>query len=158
MPISYGAKAQLTPEANASERLDKHLKRRIQEIVGLLLYYTRAADNKLLVALSAITACQSYDTVATEQAVHLLLNYVATYPADDIIYSASDTILCAHADAGFLNETTPAAEQELISFFWRMIPSHISTGPYSPLPKSSSSLWPQQPNQNLQPCLSQQEK
>jgi hypothetical protein len=39
LPISYGAKAQLTPEADSSEPLDEHRKRRIQEIVGLLLYY-----------------------------------------------------------------------------------------------------------------------
>jgi hypothetical protein len=40
LPISYGAKAhQLTPKADTSERFDKHRKRRIQEIVGLLLYY-----------------------------------------------------------------------------------------------------------------------
>jgi hypothetical protein len=106
LPISYGAKSQLTPEADASELLDEHRKRRIQEIVGSLLYYARAVDNKLLVALSAIAARQSYATVATEQAVHLLLDYVATYPADGIVYrSTSDMILCAHADAGFLNET-----------------------------------------------------
>ncbi len=62
-------------------------------------------DNKLLVALSAIAACQSYATVATEQAVHLLLDYVATYPLGGIINQSSDMILCAHANAGFLNET-----------------------------------------------------
>ncbi len=61
-------------------------------------------DNKLLVALSVIAAKQSKATVATEHAVHLLLDYVATYPNDGIIYRASDMILCAHADAGFLNE------------------------------------------------------
>jgi hypothetical protein len=105
LPISYGAKAQLTSEADASELLDENCKCRIQEIVGLLLYYNRAVNNKLLVALSAIAACQSYATVATEQAVHLLLDYVATYPADGIVYRSSDMILCAHADAGFLNET-----------------------------------------------------
>ena len=53
LPISYGAKAQLTPEADASELLNEHRKRRNQEIVGSLLYYARAVDNKLLVALSA---------------------------------------------------------------------------------------------------------
>jgi hypothetical protein len=58
-----------------------------------------------LVALSAIAARQSCATVATEKAVHLLLDYVATYPSDGIIYRSSDMILCAHADAGFLNET-----------------------------------------------------
>ncbi len=43
--------------------------------------------------------------MATEQAVDLLLNYVATYPNDGIVHWASDMILCAHADAGFLNKT-----------------------------------------------------
>ena len=90
---------------DASELLDEHRKRQIQEIVGSLLYYAQAVDNKLLVALSAIAARQSCATVATEQAVHLLLDYVATYPADGIVYRSSDMILCAHADAGFLNET-----------------------------------------------------
>jgi hypothetical protein len=103
--ISYGAKAQLTPDANTSELLDKHCKHCIEEIVGSLLYYARAVDNKLLVALSAITAQQSCATIATKQAVHLLLDYVATYPSDGIIYQASDIVLCAHLDAGFFNET-----------------------------------------------------
>jgi hypothetical protein len=70
----------------------------------MLLYYSQAVDNKLLVTLSAIVARQSCDIVATEQAVHLLLDYVATNPSDSIIYQASDMILCAHSDAGFLND------------------------------------------------------
>ncbi len=56
-------------------------------------------------ALSAIAAHQANATIATEQAVNLLLDYVATYPNDGIIYRASNMILCAHADAGFLNKT-----------------------------------------------------
>jgi hypothetical protein len=86
LPTSYGAKAQLTPDANTSELLDEHRKCRIQDIVGLLLYYTRAVDNKLLAALSAIAIRQSCATVAAKQAVHLLLDYVATYPSGGIIY------------------------------------------------------------------------
>ena len=62
-------------------------------------------DNKLLVALSTIAARQLYAIVATEQAVHLLLDYVDTYPLDGIIYQSSDMILRAHANAGFLNKT-----------------------------------------------------
>jgi hypothetical protein len=104
LPISYGAKTQLTPESDTSELLDDSRKHRIQEIVGSLLYYTHAVDNKLLVALSAIVSRQAKATIATEQAVHLLLDYVATYPNDGIIYCASNMILCAHSDAGFLNE------------------------------------------------------
>jgi hypothetical protein len=58
-----------------------------------------------LVALSTIAAQQSCATVATKQAVHLLLDYVTTYSSDGIIYQASDMVLCAHSDAGFLNKT-----------------------------------------------------
>jgi hypothetical protein len=56
LPISYGAKSQLTPKSDTSTLLDDKCKHRIQEIVGSLLYYARAVDNKLLVALSAIAA------------------------------------------------------------------------------------------------------
>jgi hypothetical protein len=62
-------------------------------------------DNKLLVALNAIAACQSKATIHTKQLVHTLLDYVATYPNDGIVYRASDMLLCAHADAGYLNES-----------------------------------------------------
>jgi hypothetical protein len=86
LTIAYGAKASLTPDANTSELLDEHRKCHIQEIIRSLLYYAWAVDNKLLVALSTITAQQSCATIATKQIVHLLLDYVATYPSDDIIH------------------------------------------------------------------------
>ncbi len=127
LPISYGAKTQLTPESETSELLDDSCKHRIHKIVGSLLYYAYAVDNKLLVALSAIAARQAKATIAMKQAVHLLLNYVATYPNDGIVYYASKMILCAHSDAGFLNELHLGAELELISFCRRMFPTHAST-------------------------------
>jgi hypothetical protein len=103
--ISYGTKTQFSPDEDISALLDDTRKHRIQEIIGSLLCYARAVDNNLLVALSAIAAKQSKATVATKHAVHLLIDYIATYPNDSIVYCASDMILCAHADAGFLNET-----------------------------------------------------
>jgi hypothetical protein len=106
LPITYGANVHITPDPDSSELLDASRKCHMQEIVGSLLYYAREVNNKLLVALSAIAACQAKATIATEQAVDLLLDYVATYPTDGIVYWASDMILCAHADAGFLNKTS----------------------------------------------------
>jgi hypothetical protein len=102
-PIAYGAKSHITPNPEASELLGANHKNCVQEIVGSLLYYARAVNNKLLVALNAIAACQANSTIDTEQAVKLLLDYVATYLNDSIVYHASDMILLA--DAGFLNET-----------------------------------------------------
>ncbi len=84
LPINYGAKTHITPDSDSSELLDASCK--CQEIMGSLLYYARAVDNKLLGALSAISARQAKATVATEQVVDLLLDYVATYPSDGIVY------------------------------------------------------------------------
>jgi hypothetical protein len=82
--------------------------------------------------LSAIAARQANATIATEQAVNLLLNYVATYPNDGIVYRESNMILCAHADAGFLNKPTLAAKRVLTSTFQKttrfcdsMVPSYL---------------------------------
>ena len=65
----------------------------------------RAVNNKLLVVLSAIGVQQAAATEDTEASIEQLLDYVATYPTDGILFRKSDMILAAHADAGFLNES-----------------------------------------------------
>ena len=65
----------------------------------------RAVNNKLLVALSAIGSQQAAATEDTAGAIEQLLDYVATYPDDGILFRKSDMILASHADAGFLNES-----------------------------------------------------
>ena len=64
-----------------------------------------ADNNKLLVALSAIGAQQAAATEDTVSAIEQLLDYVATYPDDGILFRKSDMILAVHANAGFLNES-----------------------------------------------------
>ena len=76
----------------------------IKSIVGALLYVGRAVNNKLLVALIAIGAQQAAETEETEAAIEQLLDYVATYPNDGILFIKNDMILAAHADEGFLNK------------------------------------------------------
>ncbi len=75
------------------------------KIIRSLLYYAQAVNNQLLVALNAISARQAKATVHMEQLIETLLNYTATHPNDGIVYIASDMVLCAHTDAGYLNET-----------------------------------------------------
>ena len=77
----------------------------IQGIVGDLIYVGRAVNNKLLVALSAIAAQQAAATEDTAAAIEQLLDYVATYPNDGILFRKIHMILAAHADAVFLNES-----------------------------------------------------
>jgi hypothetical protein len=102
--IIYGAKEQLLPDNDTSPPLDAAGIKRIQGIVGSLLYYARAVDNKLLVALSTISSQQTAATQNTAAAVHQLLDYVATYPNDGITYRASSMVLAAHSDASYLTE------------------------------------------------------
>ena len=64
------------------------------------VYVGRAVNNKILVALSAIGALQASATEDTAAAIEQLLDYVATYPSDVILFRKSDMILAAHADAG----------------------------------------------------------
>ena len=102
--IVYGAKEQLVPDDDLSPPLNEAGVKRIQGIIGSLLYYARACDNKLLATLSTISAQQAKATENTAKAVTQLLDYVATYPNDGITYRASNMILAAHADASYLTE------------------------------------------------------
>jgi hypothetical protein len=103
--IIYGAKEQLLPDADTSPLLNDEGVKRIQGVVGSLLYYARAVDNKLLATLSVISSQQARATENTAKAVHQLLDYVATYPSDGILYRASNMVLAAHSDASYLSET-----------------------------------------------------
>ena len=51
--------------------------------------------------LSAIGSQQAAETEDTVAAIEQLLDYVATYPNDGILFRKSDMILAAHADVGF---------------------------------------------------------
>ena len=64
----------------------------------------RAVNNKLIVALSIIGFQQSSATIETEDAIEQLIDYVATYPDNGIIFRKSGMILATHADAGFLKK------------------------------------------------------
>ena len=109
-PIVYGQITQLALEDNTSAPLPPDQLKRVQKIVGSLLYYAQAVDNKLQVALNAIRLRQAKATEHTESLVNDLLDYVAWHPNDGILYRASDMVLCAHADAGYLHETNARSQ------------------------------------------------
>jgi hypothetical protein len=92
-PIVYGATTQLIPDADTSPLLDDKEIKQIQGIIGSLLYYARAVDNKLLATLSTISSQQAKATENTKKEVHQLLDYVATYPSNGITYRASSMVL-----------------------------------------------------------------
>ena len=52
--IMYGSKVQQAPEEDSSPALDEKVFLQVKRIFGALLYYARAVNNKLIVALNAI--------------------------------------------------------------------------------------------------------
>eukprot|EP00804_Cyclotella_cryptica_P026697 CCRYP_007931-RG/>CCRYP_007931-RG protein AED:0.31 eAED:0.31 QI:0/-1/0/1/-1/1/1/0/442 len=102
-PIVYGAKTQFSPDPDDSPLLPTEGIKRVQGIVGALLYYARAINNKLLHALSDIGTEQASATGHTNDKINQLLDYCSTYPNDGITYRSSDMILSAHSDAAYLN-------------------------------------------------------
>jgi hypothetical protein len=56
---TYGARAQLTSPADDSASLPPAGLTRLQEIIGKLLYYDRAVDSTILVALGTLVSVQA---------------------------------------------------------------------------------------------------
>ena len=73
-------------------------------IVGALLYYAWAVDNKLLVALGSIVTQTHLPTQTTQDSINQQLYYVSTHLNDSIICWKSDMQLAAHSNAEYLNE------------------------------------------------------
>ncbi len=103
VPIQYGAKIQQVA-IDTSEPLSPAAITRVQDIVGTLLYYSRAFDSTLLTALSSIAPRQANGTKAVAKSCQQLLDYVATHPNVGIQYKACDMILAVHTDASYLSE------------------------------------------------------
>ena len=112
---AYGRKPQFAPIDNTPP-LDDKRKRRIQQIVGSLLYYARAIDSTILPALSEISSLQARPTEATEQKTKMLLDYLATNPTAKIRYYASDMILYVDSDAAYL--VAPNAKSRIAGYYY----------------------------------------
>jgi hypothetical protein len=100
----YGAKMQYAIPADESPPLDAADTKRVQEILGTLLFYARAVDNTMLTAIGAIATQQSQGTQETMKAVVQLLNYCATHPNAVVRFHASDMVLWIESDASYLSE------------------------------------------------------
>ena len=98
----------------------------VQQVVGTLLYYSRAVDPTLAAALSAIAARQSQGTKAVMEACRQLLDYAATHPNATIRYCASDMILALDTDGSYLSEYGGKSRAAAYMFLKRPM-SHIST-------------------------------
>ena len=97
--------------------------------MGALLFYGRAVDNKLLVALSELGQQQASATEATNDAITQLLDYVATYPSDGIYYRASGMVFAANSDAAYLNITKARSRAGAHIMLSENVPAPTYNGP-----------------------------
>jgi Reverse transcriptase (RNA-dependent DNA polymerase). len=98
---AYGQRIQYAVD-DTSPAADKAQKTRIQQIVGSLLYYARAVDYTMLVALNDISHEQNNPTTQTLHKVTQLLDYAATHPDATVRFYRSNMILWIDSDAAYL--------------------------------------------------------
>jgi hypothetical protein len=102
-PIKYGKGNRSPSPLDKSPHLVKAQKKSVQQIVGRFLYYVRAVDPTILMALLEIASQQAAPTENTMKHVNQFLDYMWTHPDAIIRYCASDMILNVHSDASYLS-------------------------------------------------------
>ncbi len=100
---TYEATIQYAKDDDAANLL-KEEKKYIQQVLGTFLYYGRAVDSTMLMALSSIASNQAEPTKETMDNIKLFLDYAASHQDAILTYQASDMVLIVHSDASYLSE------------------------------------------------------
>ncbi len=122
-PVTYGAKAQAPLAPDTSPELDAKGIKKVQKIVGSILYYARAVDMTVPIALSSIAIEQTRATTKTMSRCTQLLDYLASNANAKIRFYASDMILNIHSDALYLSESK-ARSRTCGHFFMGWVPKN----------------------------------
>ena len=104
LPV-YGRTIQHAKPDNKTPKLDADQTKLVQQITGTFLYYARAVDPTMLVALSAIASAQAAPTEETMEKAKYFLDYAASHPDAITTFSKSDMVLAIHSDASYLVES-----------------------------------------------------
>ncbi len=99
----YRAKTQYAKEEDVSPPLSKEETKYVQAVAGTLLYYARAVNTTIRMALSSIATKQANPTQETMKRVKQLLDYCDTQEDAIITYNASKMILAIHSNTGYCN-------------------------------------------------------
>ena len=89
---------------DTSPPLSKDEIKHIQWIISSVLYYARAVDLTVLMALSTIASEQSKATKITMQKTNQLFYYLATHSEATVQFHTSDMILNIPLDASYLSK------------------------------------------------------
>ena len=101
----YGQKTQYAKEEIEEPEVSAEMKTYVQQVLGTFLYYARAVDLTMLVALGTIATEQARPTQSTLDKVEQFLDYAASNPSAILTFHASDMVLAVHSDASYLSES-----------------------------------------------------
>ena len=94
----------MTPPVDNATKLSPQAIKHLQQIMGTFLFYSRAVDPTMLMALSKIAMEQTQGTQTTKEKAEHFLTYAATHPNATIKFYKSDMILKIHSNASYLSE------------------------------------------------------
>ena len=103
IPPEYG-KAVQYEKIQADTPISAAEKTRLQEIVGVLLYYARAVDPTMLCAVNKLASKQANPNKESIADSMRLLQYAKAHPEATIRYRPSSMQLMCHSDASYLSE------------------------------------------------------
>jgi hypothetical protein len=103
-PKKFGTEAQTPLPPDSSLKLDAKGIKRVQKIVGSILYYAQAVDMTVLMALSSIAVEQTKATEKKMARCTQLLDCLSGHADAKVRFHASDMILNIRSDASYLSE------------------------------------------------------
>ena len=104
-PPVYGSTAPQMTHSDATPPLDQEQRHRLQQIVGVFLYYARMIDSTMLPAITALASEQATATITTAESAARFLAYAASFPANELRFYASGMRLHAQVDASYLSRS-----------------------------------------------------
>ncbi len=100
-PKKYGADAQSPLPTDKTRKLNEAKIKQVQKFVRSILYYARAVDMTVLMALSTIASEQTKGTEKTLEKAYQLLDYLVSHPNAKVQFCASDMAMNIHSDASY---------------------------------------------------------
>jgi hypothetical protein len=104
-------------------------KKRIQQIIGVLLYYARAVDPTILVRVSKISSEMANATVGTLKDAERVIQYAATNPRARLVFHRSDMKLTCYSDASYLTEKDGRSRRGGLFFLGNNSETDMLNGP-----------------------------
>ena len=128
LPVRYGK--QITT-VDTSPAISADRAKRIQQIIGVFLYYARMVDPTMLCRVGQLASWQAFPTQELDDAVTHFLHYAATWPNAGIRYHKSDMVLHCQADGSYLSEPNAGSRVGGISYLGSAATDYSADAPPS---------------------------